>query len=52
MKYRVRYWNPVNEYYGEWILTGLMNEKTAQSIAENLRLTFNNVKVIKDEYEN
>ena len=51
MKYRIKYWQIVNEYHGEWQRTGLMTKKQAELLAENLRGRHEMVEVYKDEEE-
>lgn len=51
MKYRIKYWRIVNDYYGEWVITGLMTRSNAERFAGHLRESHEMVEVYRDEYE-
>lgn len=49
IKYRVKYWRWVNEYYGEWYRTGLMTKEKAEKAAESFRQSHENVEVYDEQ---
>lgn len=52
IKYRVKYWVWINEYYGEWHRTGLMSKKEADKMKQHLAMSHEQVEVYLDEDEN
>jgi len=49
--YRIRYWVNINEEYGEWHTTGLMTQKSAKAIKDDLLKSHDLVEIYKDEHE-
>ena len=47
--YRVKYWRWVNEQAGEWCITGLMTQESAEKVAESLRQSHEQVEVYFDD---
>lgn len=48
INWRVKYWGELNEEAGEWCRTDLMDETTAENIAEILRKSYDKVEVYYD----
>ena len=51
IKWRVRYWQWINEEAGMWYRTGLMTEENAKKVAESFRQSHDTVAVYSDDDE-
>jgi len=49
VRYRVKYWRWINDELGEWVITGLMNKKSAETIREFVDKYHENVTVYEDD---
>ena len=49
MHWRIKYWQWVNDYYGEWVRTGLMSKGNAENLAEHLKQYHELVEIYYDD---